>query len=251
MHAVLAELDLARAVSQMTGPPAALAAANAVLGVTPVTIDAQRVIDDSDDPFATDAPPSQTSHAQHRTTADVVDALTEHNFMRSRLSVAVAGGVFFGHVDDYNQQRVKLVCCENGPALNAFVGWRFDPLNAVGLHVAYSQLHGDYTVDYNVQKHPVDVRSFMIAAAFQTTRYDRLWGTLFLGLQRDQVTVPMLEAPSDTKAWNTNLILGMQAGVDAFVYHGHRIGLFGWVGTEPFGSVGFGGLTLGAAYRYY
>jgi zinc protease len=204
MGPTLAELDLAHATIAMAGPRVDVDAAYAALGRTPTYVDAPAP--------APAAPPAPIPASTADIPDDVEDALTNQ---KPPAKLALALGVNAGYTFESVAERDA-----GGVAFGADVGLNLDQGTAVGLHLGFGYLTGEYVPDVLVPPVPVRILPLSIKAYGIGTTYDRFWGKAMAGLQLEQLTA---ETPA---AWHSGLGIDLLVGVDGTTINRFKIGAF-------------------------
>jgi len=233
MGPTLAELDLDRAVVLMQGPEAAIAAAFAAIGRTPV------YVTDTDDVRTTSAPATVEAVPFEKIGwSEYTDALTLQG-PPYRLTYTLAGAYGLGIVKGHNT---------TGPTLTGQIGYRVDATVSLGLHASIGTLDGTYDAGrfgkFIEDLVPIEVVPVTVGGFVQSTAYDRVWASLAVGLHIDRV-----KDNTDEPAWYPSLGFGLQGGVDVIKYSSHRLGAYAHLEGELLSDVYFSAFTAGIAVR--
>ncbi|MGE5183950.1 MAG: M16 family metallopeptidase [Acidobacteriota bacterium] len=230
MPAVLAELDLSRAVIAMDGPADATQRAFDVLGRKPTTVPIQRAAEGEqvralpDDAFV-QAFRDTTPHS-------LADPITSpHSLFRFAFTVA-AGGTF-GTIDR-TAASARVSDSVLGPNFVIEVGYEHRSSARAGLHLAVESLPGSDTV---TNKRDVTFEAIDLGPFLQYRIQDRFWAGLQGGIH--------VESDATTR---TGAFFGGVLGLDLI-----RIQR-GWLATfaryELVSDTENGATTLGLAYRH-
>ena len=233
-----AALDLAHATVSMRGPAAALEAAFAALGRTPVYVQPARVEDDGA-ARATSAASASSRRADELSLSDLTPPLTEQREPTS-VTLALAPAYITG--------RVMMDGRISGFSLAAQLGYRLDAATAVGVRASIGWMDGTYpvrngmiTADRAIETMPLGFSAFVRA-----TGYDRVWGAAFLGLNLEYVAAPELGL---IPAWHRSLGFGAEGGVDLLRLDRHRLGIYGRIDGALLSDTSYTAFALGVAYR--
>lgn len=235
MGTALAELDLARATVLMQGPEAELTSAFGVLGRTPAFIAADPAARDARDHVETDSTDAPTERIA---LSDYTDSLTEQG-PPTRLTFALSAATGLGLVAEHSFP---------GFVLQGRVGYRVDRSSSVGLHLSAGKYSGTYDNHmfgrFTENLVPIDAVPIGVGGFLQATGYERLWGSLTVGLNITSVNDNGLES-----GWVAGLGFGLQGGVDIVPLGRNRLGAYIGVQGELLSDVTFAAFSLGVAFR--
>ena len=236
----LADLEPKRAVISLRGPETAITPALAVLQRTAVVIAAPPVVKPvapgaSEDPPAPPAPAPAKSEetSQHLTANDLEDAITGEPPV-ARLAGSIGAGYTFGSVNDLDIQGVTVV---------GELGYRFDAITTLGLHLELGDTFADYTsgistpVSYHLSVLPVEV------GGFARGEYHWFWAGAFLAIHYQRISDGM------STEWTNGVTAGLETGVDLYRFGTQRVGLYGRLQSVLLTDAGFDVFTLGVAIR--
>ena len=225
--ATLADLDLSRAVISLVGPQKDVMAGFAALGRTPTLVGAQKTDDE-----ATARALPEVSTTQNVRLADVEPAITDQGTPDDPLAVSIAGGYAFGSAGDLELSGLN-VTAELGHQLGEAM---------LGLHVELGRLTGNYM--FGVIPHDVTDIVVEAAAYVEAEAYDRLFGSVFLGLH--------VNALDDTRVSSNSagLGVGLTVGIDLWIQHRSRFAIFGRAQGELISDIGYSAFTIGLAFRH-
>ena len=229
MTATLAELDLARAAVVMRGPKAEIDRAYDALGRTPTYVAAKHV----------EPPVVEAVHAPDHDPdlhlSDIEEAITQHEPPHN--AFAVTSGFAIGTMNSGGV---------TGAAVAAEVG-RTLHHSTIGFRASMAYLSGTFDTggQYLEIPHPISAIPISLAVVLRTSTANRLWGGIFAGIDVTHVSTPDMPAMA---GWTAAFGIGLEAGFDAWVHDGHRVGLYAAFNTEfPDGALL--AFTLGLAYR--
>jgi zinc protease len=228
MTATLAELDLAHAIVALRGPKPETDVALAALGRTPTVLPPRPPPADVDEPDPT------TATSQHLTDADLEPAITDAP-PANRLTYNVTAGYTAATILELDV---------SGLQLSGELGYRFDEISTIGLHVGLGRISGDYVMGFTTPTpHTLVAYPIELAAYAQGTAYDRFFGTIFMGLH-------LTEISDVTTEWQQSLGAGLMAGVDIFKFPTYRVGVFAGLQGELLANEGYAAFTFGLVMRH-
>lgn len=233
MPPTLGELDLGRAAMLLHGPHAEVDAAFAAIGRTALRPAAK----DDDDPLAH---ARRTRKVEQETLyySDLAGALTEQG-PASRLLVAAMPYAF--EIGKAGDARIT------GWSIAAEVGYRIDTTTVIGVRGSFGSLSGTYDLGGRIleELHPLEALHVGGHLFLQGNGFERLWGSVFLGVHRNRIIDDTMPA-----VWDTTFGLGFEGGIDIVRLGRHHLGAYGRVESELRSEFGYAGLSLGVAYRY-
>lgn len=223
--ATLADLDLSRAVISLVLPEQAITAGFAVLGRTPTVVGAQK----SDDEW-TARPVPEDSTNQHVSLSEVEPAITEQG-SDDPFAISLAAGYSSASGGDLDL---------SGVSMAAQLGHQIGDA-MIGLHLEFGRLSASYMDRYG--PHEVTDLPVEVAAYAEAEGYDRLFGSVFLGLH-----VSLLDDTNVTSN-SAGLGAGLTAGVDLWRHRHSKFALYGRVQGELLSDIGYAAFTVGLAFR--
>ena len=236
MAPALAELDLSRAIVMVRGPENDVNDAFGALGRKPQLIAASTT--GLADPFGEDEPLSARKH-EAIDASNLADPITEQPVTHL---IAFAATAAYGLGNIVEPDIDVTLNAATGLIVTTELGYRFTRASSVGLHLAGGILTGTYAIALDTTAHHYGVVPIDIDAYASTTALDRIWGGALIGAHIDAVT------KQDTK-WFSGVGIGFEGGIDLLRRGSHRLGLAARVGGVLGSASGFGGLSLGVAYR--
>ncbi|MGE0548278.1 MAG: M16 family metallopeptidase [Kofleriaceae bacterium] len=245
MTNALADLDLDRAAVLMRGPDADIKAAFSVIGRTPTVLATSAATDSA---VATGAPDAERRRASDD---DDPDDRAEDSIAATdpHTRVAVTVGVGYG-IATFTQRNHRLkMSGPTGIAGFGELGYRYLANATVGLHVGIADLSASYTLDEGTTMFPVSVVPVDLAAFIRASGYDRIWGALVVGAHFDRITSIDTNGVVEGERWQTGIGVALEAGVDVVKRGTHRLGATIKAGGVMASDSGYGGLTIGIAYR--
>ena len=234
MSPALADLDLGRAVVLMRGPHDPVQQAFGVLGRTPQVITKPL---DAEVPgvLAASTPdddPPPAAFGEDLFPHEYARALSEQG-PPSTLALTISGGYVSGGLTDRGDA--------TGFGASFDLCARTDPTTSVGLHVSIASSSGVQVA--SPMNLPYSVIPIDVAGAVQGTAYDRLWGTLYLGIHLDRLT------QSGSTTTPASIGAGLEGGIDLLKLGLHRFGVYARVAGTLGGDLGYSEAVAGLAYR--
>jgi hypothetical protein len=131
-----------------------------------------------------------------------------------------------------------------GVGFKVEVGYHFDDVTSVGLHLALGRAAGSYEPEF--QPYSTQIVPFEIGAYARATGLDRLWVQLFLGLHYDwqQANGTEIDPTSGFSAG-----VGISGGVDVVRIGGYRLGVYGTISGTVISDIGYASFGGGFSLR--
>ena len=229
MTGALADLDLTHAAILMRGPAGAITDGFGVLGRTPSFIrDAGH---DAEDP---NARPQTPRRGDDESFVHFADALTDQG-PPSSWALEVTTGYASATLGDHGA---------TGVTVSGALVERFTTNDAAGFLASIGYESGSYAPDMGFgTPRSLEILPIDLAGVAQATAFDRLWGSVQLGLHLDHVI------DNDVDAWHAGIGAGLEGGVDIFRHGPHRFGVFARVQGELLATPTYVAFTGGLTYR--